>query len=88
MSFTEVMFETPAGQRCLAEKERIAAEKAELALARKHILRLLEARFGKIPKRLAAQVGAIDDMKKLDYLRVLVGKCADLSTFKAAFDGS
>lgn len=88
MSFTLVLFETPAGQRYIAEKERIAAKNAELALMRKQILRLLEDRFSKIPKRLADQVRAVDDLEKLDYLLILVGKCADVNAFKAAFDGT
>ena len=47
-----------------------------------------ETRFGRVPKRLARQLSAIEDPKKLDELFRCAATCATLAAFGTALENS
>jgi hypothetical protein len=66
------MFESPILYKMLAQRSH------------KHILALLKARFGHVPRDVTKHLQGILDEKKLNKLIVLAGQCADLATFREA----
>ncbi|MBI1832800.1 MAG: hypothetical protein HYR84_15265 [Planctomycetes bacterium] len=84
MSLATALLKLPAGQRLIAQKERAAEKKGELANARKYVLRILRNRFGKVPKNVTERLRAIKDQDRLDQLLDVAGVCADLGAFRTA----
>jgi hypothetical protein len=53
-----------------------------LQLSQKHIVEVLEARFGTIPEDLAALVRTIMEEKELDALLTYAAKCPSIISFR------
>jgi len=68
------------------EVVREVTRETERLTLRKSIVRLLQNRFGALPKKLHAQIDAIEDQEKLNHLLDLVAECADLKAFRHALD--
>jgi hypothetical protein len=88
MSLEKVLFNSPATEWLMAEREREAAEKAAVEKARKALLLVLQARLGNIPEEVQAQLRALQDQQKLDELLEVAARCADLEAFRQALNAS
>ena len=82
MSFTQAIFDLPAGKRYVAKKEQAAVRKA----TRDNILLLLGRRFGDIPKAVVLELRRVKTKKKLDELLVIVNECRTLEAFVKALE--
>jgi hypothetical protein len=69
------MIESPLFQELLAENTQRTMQR--------HILRVLEKRFGPVPAEVSAAVHSTGDESKLDTLHDLAVFCPDLETFRA-----
>ena len=76
----KVMLEVPYLDEIVMEKSREATREA----AHRHVMLLLEARFGDVPRDLVAEIGSIVDEKQLESLVRSAGTCPDLSGFRRA----
>ncbi len=76
----KAMLEIPYLDEIVMEKSREAAR----ATAHRHLMVLLEARFGDVPRNLVEEIESVVDEKQLESLVRSAGTCPDLAEFRRA----